>query len=252
MKKIILLLTVVLLLTSCSGLAGLLNRKEMTGDGNVLGRKYEMTSDTPYRIIVKDISIDNYNNTNLIFDETLADELVISTDENIFLSFEVTVNDANKTITVSGDTGLSYVPTTFEITVGGLVSDINIAGGYNADIKFDTVKQTKIDVAGAVDADISYANAESAVISIAGAAELKLSGNIERIKADVAGAADIKGYELAADIADITIAGTSNIELTVNSELNADISGSSYIHYKGDGVIKKSDVAGFGEIIKAD
>jgi len=252
-KLVILLLTAILLFTSCSGsFYGLFNRKAMTGDGNVLGRSYEMNPDEPYRIVIKDIAVKDFNTANLIFDETLKDELVISTDENIFLSFTVEVNDNYKTITVSGDNQLEYIPTTFEIAVGGLVSDINIAGGFDADIKFDTIKQTKIDVAGAVDGTISYVNSESSAINIAGAVDLKLSGNIERIKAEVAGAATIKGYELAADTADISIAGASEIELTVNTELYAEMSGSSSIHYKGDAKVMKSDIAGFGEIIKVD
>ena len=254
-KLAILLLTVILVFTSCSGLVGLFNKKKITGDGNVLGRSYEMTGDTPYRVVVKDISIGGVgivNPANLIFDESLADELVISTDENIFLSLTVEVNDANKTITVSGDANTECTPTSFEITVGGLVSDINLAGGYNADIKFDTVKQTKLDIAGAVDGTISYTDSESSVIKAAGAVDLKLSGNIQRMQTEVAGAATIKGYELSADLADISIAGASEIELTVNNELYAEMSGTTLIRYKGAAEIKKSDIAGFGEIIKVD
>ena len=245
------LLTMVLILTSCSGIPGLF-KKSMTGDGNVLGRSYEMTGDPAYKIIIKDIAMNNYDKTSLIFDEALGDELVISTDENIFLSFDVDVNDIAKTITVSGDVNLQYAPTMFEITVGGLVSDINLSGGYNVDIKFDTVKRPVIKVAGAISGNVSCTDTEVIAFEIAGAVDLKLSGNTAEITADISGATDIKGYELSADIANVSIAGASEIELTVNNELYAGMSGASYIRYKGDGKIMKSDIAGLGEIIKVD
>ena len=245
-KLIVVLFAAVLVLTSCTGL-----RKEMIGDNNVLGRTFEMENALIYSVEIKDIEFQNFN-CKLIFDEALPDSMVISTDENIFLSLDVEVDNNNKKITVKGDPTVRYKPTSFEITVGGLVNDIDIAGGYNVDIKFDAVKQSKINAAGAVDGTVSYADTSEAAINVSGAVDLKLTGNAANFAADISGAATIKGFEFAADTADIMIAGAAEIEITVNESLNADMSGASYIRYKGDGKIMKSDISGLGEIIKVD
>lgn len=251
-KFIILIIVSAILLTSCSSaLLDLVNKKSMTGDRNVLGRSYDMDSDAVYTVIIKDIEIKDFDGM-LIFDENSPDSIVITTDENIFLSFDVdvTVENDSHIITVKGDSSLRYTPTTFEIIVGGLVDKIEISGGFKTDMKFASVKNPKIQVSGAIDGNISLNDTESVDIKVAGAVNLNMSGTTEKITANISGAANIKGYELATEIADLNIAGASDIQLTVNDSLSVEMSGASNVSFKGNGEIIKSEINGLGEIKK--
>lgn len=251
-KFIILIIVSAILLTSCSSaLLDLVNKKSMTGDRNVLGRSYDMESDSVYTVIIKDIEIKDFEGV-LIFDENSPDSLVITTDENIFLSFDVdaTVESDSHIITVKGDSSLRYTPTTFEIIVGGLVDNIEISGGFNTEIKFNTIKNPKIQFSGGIDGNLSFMDTESVEINVEGAVDLNMSGNTEKITADISGAANIKGYELTTEIADLTIAGASDIQLTVNDSLSVEMSGASNVSYKGNGEIVKSEINGLGEVKK--
>lgn len=254
LKISVLLLTLILIFTSCSlGFLSYFNKKTMNGDRNVLGRTYPMTAGEQYSIALKDISIDDFGGLRLvIFDETLSDSLVITTDENIFLSFDVNVDEENKIITIKGDPDCKYVPTTFEIAVGGLVNNIDISGTFTVDMKFNEIKTPNVTLEGAVSGTVLLDNTESIKFTTSGAVSLTLDGIVNVFTAEISGTADINGYELETNTAHLNVSGASAIKLTVNQELYVEMTGASIVHYKGNAEIKKSDINGLGEIIKED
>lgn len=76
-------------------------------------------------------------------------------------------------------------------------------------------------------------------VDMSGASDVTvLGGKVTSLKIVASGASDFKGYEMVADNCSATASGASSIKITVNNELNANASGASDIHYKGNGKIR--------------
>ena len=248
--KFLALLICLLIFSSCN--LTFFNKNIMEGDRNVLPRKYDMEENIPYSIYLKDIEFTNTFDAILVVDEMQKDALVITTDENIFESFDIKVDAENHSISVTGDKTRRYNPSEFEITVGGLVEYVEIAGAFVLDMKFTTVKNPVLNLTGALKGKIALNNSETLQLTAFGAAGVDFAGNVKNFNALISGAVNLKGYELTCETADITLSGAGLIELTVTSEIYADISGTAVFKYHGNAEIVKKDISGLGEIIQAE
>jgi hypothetical protein len=120
------------------------------------------------------------------------------------------------------------------------------------DIKIDGSvigKDLEIEVSGSSDFR-GAVKVENLRLSASGSSDIVIEGTANNLKIDVSGSSDVKAYELRTDYADVHASGASDIQLTVNKELKAKASGSSDIHYKGDGLIRDMQVSGASDIKK--
>ncbi len=108
-----------------------------------------------------------------------------------------------------------------------------------------------LEVAGALDFEaellMNTFNAE-----IAGAGNLKLKGTVDTFNLDCAGAGTIKAYELIADHVDLEIAGVCNAKVHALERLDAEVAGVGTIKYKGSPSIINYDKAGLGSLKPAE
>jgi len=106
----------------------------------------------------------------------------------------------------------------------------SIAGSGNIDVK---TKATKVRA------------------SISGSGDIQLGGKTSELEVAISGSGSFKGYGLKAEDVQVKISGSGNVETTAAAKLDAVISGSGDIYYKGNpGLSLKS--AGSGKIKKAD
>ncbi|WP_375323993.1 head GIN domain-containing protein [Flagellimonas sp. GZD32] len=92
--------------------------------------------------------------------------------------------------------------------------------------------------------------AKSIDASLAGSGDINLSGKTTDFEVSIAGSGDIKAYELEADNVKATISGSADIRVTANESIDAKVSGSGDIHYRGNPTKIKSKSSGSGDITK--
>ena len=107
----------------------------------------------------------------------------------------------------------------------------------------------KISGSGTIYADVIGNKLES---KISGSGQLNLRGNVTRTDYQISGSGTINSFDLTAQETDATITGSGEIHLTTISSLNAKITGSGSIKYKGNPAQFKQKVTGDGTIERVE
>lgn len=96
-----------------------------------------------------------------------------------------------------------------------------------------------IDLSGASDFE-GAVNVNALRLRLSGASDADVRGRAGDLNVKVTGASHVRGYGLACDNCLVSGSGASEIKLTVNNVVNAELSGATSIHYKGEG--KKGNI----------
>jgi hypothetical protein len=89
--------------------------------------------------------------------------------------------------------------------------------------------------------------------SISGSGDIRLAGEATNHTLKVSGSGNLSGYELKSINQMITISGTGNAEVFVDGGiLDAKISGSGKVYYKGNSSSFSADITGSGSVIDAN
>lgn len=83
-----------------------------------------------------------------------------------------------------------------------------------------------------------------------GGSDVDISGRTSNLSIHASGGSDLDAYELVSENCRASCTGGSDIKITVNNELSAVASGGSDIHYRGNGVVKKSSTSGGSSVNK--
>ncbi|MCK0162019.1 head GIN domain-containing protein [Allomuricauda sp. F6463D] len=86
--------------------------------------------------------------------------------------------------------------------------------------------------------------------SLSGSGDINLSGRATDFTVRVSGSGDIKAYDLEADFVKATVSGSADIKVTANESIDARVSGSGDIHYRGNPKKISSKASGSGDITK--
>ncbi|RZK45429.1 MAG: DUF2807 domain-containing protein, partial [Pedobacter sp.] len=93
-------------------------------------------------------------------------------------------------------------------------------------------------------------NADVIKLELGGSGHYRLSGNAEQAEYYVAGSGGIYAYGVDSRDAKVSVAGSGNCELSVSRKLNASVTGSGKIRYKGNPTDLEQNVTGSGRIEK--
>lgn len=86
--------------------------------------------------------------------------------------------------------------------------------------------------------------------TLSGSGDINLSGSATDFTVSVSGSGDIKAYDLEADFVNATVSGSADIKVTAHESIDARVSGSGDIHYRGNPKKIKSKASGSGDITK--
>ncbi len=92
--------------------------------------------------------------------------------------------------------------------------------------------------------------AQSVSAALSGSGDIRLDGRTTDFDVQVSGSGDISAYELEAENVHAQVSGSADIKVTVHQSLNARVSGSGDIHYRGNPDKVKSIASGSGDISK--
>ena len=133
------------------------------------------------------------------------------------------------------------VPLSFDLkyTLHCPLSDMNLSSFR------EKVRKTSVEV---VEDILKVADEVDA--SLSGSGDINLSGRTTDFTVSVSGSGDIKAYDLEADFVRATVSGSADIRVTANQSIDARVSGSGDIHYRGNPKKIKSKASGSGDITK--
>ena len=218
-----------------------LNFKTVTGNGNLIRKEVAISN---YNEISLSMSADIFYNNDTISPPYLQ----IYTDENILPYINVSVKDGK--LIVESEGGVNLRATSLKIyTNSGNLNAIDVSGSGNVHLRGEVnAGEMKMDISGsgAINADSLYCERTELDVSGSGNAELRGVSNYSEFS--ISGSGNIHALEFSSLEATADVSGSGKIQLWVGRKLDATISGSGEIQYRGNPETKNIQVSGSGRI----
>ncbi len=147
--------------------------------------------------------------------------------------------------------------------------ELKVSGSGSIDVQADAKGQVEADVSGSGDLTIkgSGQSLESAVsgsgkvnvtatisgkvdVSVSGSGKVVASGTAQQIKATISGSGKVLAADLEVSKCEVRISGSGDVEINVKDALDANISGSGSVTYKGNPSQVNSHASGSGHVRK--
>lgn len=221
------------------------NFKTITGNGNLI-RKEVAISD--YNEILLNLSADIFYNNDTISPPYLQ----IYADENVLPYINVDVK--NGKLIVDSEKGVNLIATSLKIyTNSGNLNAVDVSGSGNVHLRGEVnAGEMRMDISGsgAINADSLYCERTELVVSGSGNAKLRGVSNYSEFS--VSGSGNIHALEFSSLAANADVSGSGRIKLWVGRKLDATVSGSGEIQYKGFPETKNTQVSGSGHILQVE
>jgi hypothetical protein len=153
------------------------------------------------------------------------------------------------------------------ITAGDL--DLKVGGSGSMKLEIDATGDVEADVSGSgdlyvkgrsasLDSDVSGSGkvvltmniTNTADFGISGSGKIEASGTSAAVKASISGSGKVHAADLETNRCNIRISGSGDIEINVKQELDATISGSGTVSYRGNPNKISSHASGSGRVRK--
>lgn len=135
-----------------------------------------------------------------------------------------------------------------EVEASGRVS-ANVSGSGHAEVKGSCGNfESRVSGSGKVTASLNASGI--ADVSISGSGKVIASGSAKEIQATVSGSGEVLAADLAVNSCDVRISGSGDVEVNVKETLEANISGSGSVAYRGNPNHVNSHASGSGKVRK--
>lgn len=147
--------------------------------------------------------------------------------------------------------------------------DLKVSGSGLLEVEADAKGDVEADVSGSgtirlsgtcesFDSDVSGSGrvrmnetiARNASFGVSGSGRIEASGTAKDVRATISGSGKVLAANLETDRCDVRISGSGDVEINVKSELDATISGSGSVSYKGNPPHINSHSSGSGHVRK--
>ncbi|MEB8330397.1 DUF2807 domain-containing protein [Flavobacteriaceae bacterium KMM 6897] len=240
MKKILILGVSMLCMTFTNAQWG----KKIKGNGNIITKNRTTAS-------YDAISISGFFDVELI--DGKEGGLTLKGEENLLNHIVTEVKDGKLVIKV--EKGINLSPSTWKqgifITVPVESVDAVTLSGSGDIVGKKTIETDnfKTDISGSGNISLSV-TANSVKATISGSGDITLSGKTSDFDVRVSGSGDIKAYGLTAVNVSANVSGSAGIEVTATEMIQARVSGSGDITYRGNPKKIDSKSSGSGDISK--
>jgi hypothetical protein len=238
MNKLLLAVSFILVLSSCR----YHNGRRVRGNGRVSTEQRNITGFT---------AIDAEGSIDIVVSKG-AYKVGVKADENMMQYVVTEVTEGR--LSVRFKSNVSFIDFD-DVTVYVSAPDINEfdahgSGNINGEGRMTDSNKIKVSVFGSGDItlDLDCPSIES---EIHGSGNITLSGETKDISCAIHGSGDFKASDLKAENAKISIHGSGDADVYASESLDAEISASGDVHYKGEPKIT-STVHGSGEVSKMD
>ena len=135
------------------------------------------------------------------------------------------------------------LPTLSSVDVSGS-GEVQSEGAWN-------VQDLDLNVSGSGNIELPQLSARDLRTTIAGSGDVQLGGTARAHQLSLSGSGEMEGFALTQATADVRLSGSGNARLSVTQALNAAISGSGTVYYRGQPVVT-SRVSGSGRVISSN
>ncbi|GHT02700.1 DUF2807 domain-containing protein [Bacteroidia bacterium] len=213
-----------------------------------------------YQIVTEKIAISDYDEilldlpATVIYRQISQEEpfLQVTVDDNILPSLEIGVQGRQLVITQKNDSNLH--PSRLVIyTNSKHLSKVNVKGSGDVLLeKAVNAGDMEISVTGSGNVKTDSLYCETIRVLVAGSGDVEMKGAANRADFKVTGSGAISAFDYLVQQLDCQVAGSGDIRASVYKKLNATVSGSGDIQYKGDPESVNTQVAGSGDITKVN
>ncbi|MCK0145002.1 DUF2807 domain-containing protein [Arenibacter sp. F26102] len=236
--------TTILVILFFMGLLTAQKNKRISGNGNVTTIE-RITSDYDH------IAISGSFDIELV--EGSEGKITLVGEENIL--DHITTEVRNNKLVIKVEEGYNLNPSFWkkDVTITIPVEHINsltLSGSGNI-VGKKTIKTDYFETSMSGSGDITLRlDATTVKASMSGSGDMALSGITTNFEVFISGSGDINAYDLIADNVVASVSGSANIEVTANKKIEAKVSGSGDIDYRGNPEKINSKVSGSGDITK--
>lgn len=156
---------------------------------------------------------------------------------------ETRINSDNLDLNVSGSGSLKA-----DITARGDL-DADVSGSGRMDVKAKC-RNLSSSISGSGKVEIETEVAAMTKIGISGSGRFIARGSTREIRTSISGSGKILAADMVAEVCEVRISGSGDIEINVQKELDAHISGSGSVAYKGNPSKINSHSSGSGKVRK--
>lgn len=208
-------------------------------------------------VVTIDRSVGEYDAVALAgwFDVELVDgnegELTLKGESNLLQYVKTEVKDGK--LLIKTEKGVNLRPSNWN---GGIhvtvpveqISSVSLSG--SGDIVGRTTLKTnefKARMSGSGDIELTV-DAQSVETVLSGSGDISIEGKTTDLEVQVSGSGDVKAYGLEAEFVTATVSGSADIKVTANQSIDARVSGSGDINYRGNPKRIKTKSSGSGDI----
>ncbi len=125
----------------------------------------------------------------------------------------------------------------------------DVSGSGSIDFK-GNCKDLDSKVSGSGKVSLELASAGKVAVGVSGSGKVIASGNAKEIRTNISGSGEVLAANLQVDRCEVRISGSGDVEVNVKSELDATISGSGSVSYKGNPTQVNTHSSGSGKVRK--
>lgn len=188
---------------------------------------------------------DNNNNKKVMIYITIPEVEALSVAGSGDLIGETKITARDLDLNVSGSGTL-----TLEADASGDM-DADVSGSGRIELK-GKCQDFDSHVSGSGRVEMNVVIAQRAAFGISGSGKIDAQGSADQVKATISGSGEVRGESFVANSADIRISGSGGVDMTVNKVLDANISGSGTVNYRGNPSSVNSHSSGSGKVRKMD
>jgi hypothetical protein len=191
---------------------------------------------------------DSWSNWGWRSDDKVTVYITVASIEGLSVSgsgdmvVETKVNANNLKLNVSGSGSLKI-----DAQAGDVSADVSGSGDMELRGKF---KSFTSDISGSGEILMNATIESSADFGISGSGKIIAKGSAQTVKAKITGSGKVMAADLETDKCDVRISGSGGVEINVKNELDARITGSGSVYYKGDPKRVNADASGSGKVRK--
>ncbi len=225
---------------------GSTNKLELEGDSEYL-QKIETDTEGTTLVIGREngkwFSWNDDNSKRIDVYVTIAtlEGLSVSGSGDLIGESKFTANDLS--LKVSGSGALKI-----EVDASGDM-DADVSGSGDIDLR-GKAKNFESHVSGSGKVNIGLAITNTADFGVSGSGKILASGSASSVKASISGSGKVLAANLQTNRCQVRISGSGDVEINVKDELDANISGSGSVGYRGEPSKINSHSSGSGKVHK--
>jgi len=154
---------------------------------------------------------------------------------------KITTDDINLNVSGSGSM-------TVEVDASGDMES-DVSGSGNIELK-GKCKNFNSDVSGSGKVVMSLTASGNAEFGVSGSGKIEATGSASKVRTSISGSGKVLAGNLETNSCEVRITGSGDVEINVKNELDANITGSGNVRYRGNPSKVNSNSAGSGHVRK--